>query len=69
MASVTEDSLALVLEALSTVVQVDDGKWLTPDIATAVVNMLLATYQKNVNGEFEFSPLDSSCLFLPVYQC
>lgn len=50
MSSVTEDSLALVLEALSTVSQVDEGKWLTPDLATTIVSMLLATYQRNVNG-------------------
>jgi hypothetical protein len=55
MATVTEDSLALVLEALSTVVQVDDGKWLTPEIATTVVGMLLATYERNVNGEYYHS--------------
>ena len=55
MSSVTEDSLALVLEALSTVTQVDEGKWLTPDLATTLVGMLLATYQRNVNGLFNSS--------------
>ena len=52
MASVTEDSLALVLEALSTVVQVDGGKWLTPELATQVVQLLLQTYARNANGEW-----------------
>jgi importin-9 len=51
MSSVTEDSLVLVLEALSTVTQVDDGAWLTPELATTIVQMLLATYERNVNGE------------------
>jgi importin-9 len=56
MSSVTEDTLALVLEALSTVTQVDEGKWVTPDLATTIVGMLLATYQRNVNGAFN-SPI------------
>jgi len=51
MSSVTEDALALVLEALSTVTQVDDGSWLTPELATTIVQMLLSTYERNVNGE------------------
>ncbi|PVG01815.1 ARM repeat-containing protein [Serendipita vermifera] len=55
MSTVTEDSLALVLEALSTVTQVDDGKWLTPDLATTIVNMLLTTYQRNVNDPISLS--------------
>lgn len=55
MSSVTEDSLVLVLEALSTVTQVDDGSWLTPDIATKIVQMLLSTYERNVNDPISLS--------------
>lgn len=50
MGSATEDSLGVVLEALSTVIQVDTGRWLTPELATTVVGMMLASYEKNING-------------------
>ncbi|CCA73674.1 related to KAP114-Member of the karyopherin-beta family, nuclear import [Serendipita indica DSM 11827] len=55
MTSVTEDSLALVLEALSTVVQVDGGKWLTPELATQVVQLMLQTYARNANDPISLS--------------
>ncbi|KAG8810837.1 hypothetical protein FRC17_002742, partial [Serendipita sp. 399] len=55
METVTEDSLALVLEALSTVTQVDNGKWLTPELATSIVGVLLKTYARNVNDPISLS--------------
>ncbi|KAG8780119.1 hypothetical protein FRC20_008445 [Serendipita sp. 405] len=55
MDTVTEDSLALVLEALSTVTQVDNGKWLTPELATNIVGILLKNYARNVNDPISLS--------------
>ena len=52
MSTVTEDALALVLEGLSAVIEVDEGKWLTPDQVATIVQMLLVTFEKNVNGTF-----------------
>lgn len=52
MSTVTEDALALVLEGLSAVIEVDEGKWLTPDQVATIVQMLLVTFEKNVNGMF-----------------
>jgi hypothetical protein len=50
VSTVTEDALALVLEGLSAVIEVDEGKWLTPDQVATIVQMLLVTFEKNVNG-------------------
>ena len=50
VSTVTEDALALVLEGLSAVIEVDEGKWLTPEQVATIVQMLLVTFEKNVNG-------------------
>jgi importin-9 len=50
VSTVTEDALALVLEGLSAVIGIDEGKWLTPDQVATIVQMLLVTFEKNVNG-------------------
>jgi len=50
VSTVTEDALALVLEGLSAVIEVEDGSWLTPDQVATIVQMLLVTFEKNVNG-------------------
>ncbi|TRM70438.1 armadillo-type protein [Schizophyllum amplum] len=43
----SDDALSLVLETMSVVVQVDDGKWLTPDLAQSLVAALLEVWKKN----------------------
>ncbi|KAI5824132.1 ARM repeat-containing protein [Schizophyllum commune Tattone D] len=43
----SDDALSLVLETMSVVVQVDDGKWLTTDLAQSLVVALLDVWKKN----------------------
>jgi hypothetical protein len=50
VSTVTEDALGLVLEGLSAVLEVDEGNWLTPDQVATVVQMLLVTFENNING-------------------
>lgn len=43
----SEDTLTLVLETLAVVVQIDDGKWITEDLARAIVLAILDVWMKN----------------------
>ena len=43
----SEDTLTLVLETLAVVVQIDDGKWITEDLARALVVAILDVWMKN----------------------
>ena len=43
----SDDALSLVLETMSVVVQVDDGKWLTTDLAQSLVVALLDVWKNN----------------------
>ncbi|EDR15931.1 uncharacterized protein LACBIDRAFT_242896 [Laccaria bicolor S238N-H82] len=43
----SEDTLSLVLETLSVVVEVDQGKWLTHDLADSLVVAVLEVWHKN----------------------
>ena len=46
----TEDTLSLVLETLSVVVEVDGSKWLTPELANSLVLAVLEVWAKNNKG-------------------
>lgn len=46
----TEDTLSLVLETLSVVVEVDESKWLTPELANSLVLAVLDVWAKNNKG-------------------
>jgi len=46
----SEDTLSLVLETLSVVVEVDQGKWLTHDLADSLVVAVLEVWHKNNKG-------------------
>lgn len=46
----TEDTLSLVLETLSVVVEVDQSKWVTPELANDLVLALLEVWMKNIKG-------------------
>ncbi|OJT08019.1 Importin-9 [Trametes pubescens] len=43
----SEDTLTLVLETLAVVVQIDDGKWITEDLARSIVVAVLDVWMKN----------------------
>lgn len=47
----TEDTLSLVLETLSVVVEVDDSKWMTSDLAYSLIVTVLDVWAKNNKGD------------------
>lgn len=47
----SEDTLSLVLETLSVVIEVDKGQWLTLDLANSLVLAILEVWTKNIKGE------------------
>jgi len=51
----TEDTLSLVLETLSVVVEVDESKWLTPELANSLVLAVIEVWMKNNKGGVSFS--------------
>lgn len=50
----TEDTLTLVLETLSVVVEVDGSKWLTTELANSLVLSVLEVWAKNNKGMLFF---------------
>ncbi|KAI0319475.1 armadillo-type protein [Amylostereum chailletii] len=53
----TDDTLTLVLETLSEVVEVDDGNWLTVDLTNDLVAALLEVWTKNIKDPIFLSIL------------
>jgi len=51
----TEDTLTLVLEAVNVVIQIDDGKWLNPELAQVLTQAVLEVWTRNIKGQL-FSP-------------
>jgi len=49
----SEDTLSLILETLSVVLEVDQGKWLSPELADSLVSALLDVWGKNNKGEYQ----------------
>lgn len=47
----TEDTLSLVLETLSVVVEVDDSKWMTSELAYSLIVAVLDVWAKNNKGD------------------
>jgi hypothetical protein len=56
----SEDTLSLVLETLAVVIDIDQGKWLTPELAQSLVNAILEVWSKNNKGSS--SPSDEKRL-------
>src|SRR6266498_3234129 len=54
--SASEDTLSLVLETIAVVLEVDEGKWLTVDLAASLVNAALQVWNGNNKGEFLHYP-------------
>lgn len=48
----SDDTLSLVLETLSVVIEVDKGKWLTADLANSLVLAVLEVWNKNNKGDW-----------------
>lgn len=46
----SEDTLTLILETLAVILEVDEGKWLTPDLAASLVKASLDVWSKNNKG-------------------
>jgi hypothetical protein len=46
----SEDTLSLVLETLSVVLEVDHGSWLTPELTETLVASALEVWNKNNKG-------------------
>lgn len=45
-----EDTLSLILETLSAVIEVDGGKWITPELAESLVIVMLQVWAQNNKG-------------------
>lgn len=48
----SEDTLALVLDTLSVVVEIGGGDWITTELANAIVNAVFDVWYKNQRGLF-----------------
>ncbi len=46
----SDDTLSLVLETLSVVLEVDQGKWLTGELAQSLISAVLEVWSKNNKG-------------------
>ncbi|KAJ7665464.1 ARM repeat-containing protein [Mycena polygramma] len=55
----SEDTLSLVLETLSVVVQVDKGRWLTTELADSLVQAILQVWTKNNKDPIFLSNVDN----------
>ncbi|KAJ6609355.1 ARM repeat-containing protein [Mycena sp. CBHHK59/15] len=55
----SDDTLSLVLETLSVVVQVDKGSWLTPELADSLVAAILEVWTKNNKDPIFLSIVDN----------
>ena len=47
----SDDTLSLVLETLSVVLEVDQGQWLTPELVQSLVSAVLEVWSKNNKGQ------------------
>lgn len=50
MSTTTEDTLTLVLEAISVIVEVAEGKWLDPELARILSQAALDVWARNIKG-------------------
>lgn len=48
----TEDTLALVLEAINAVLEIGDGEWLDPELARMLSEAALEVWTRNIKGTF-----------------
>jgi hypothetical protein len=58
LAATSEDALSLSLETLSAIVGVDEGKWMTTEVANSLALAVLQAWMKNSRGEARH-PCDS----------
>ncbi|KAH9486456.1 Importin-9 [Psilocybe cubensis] len=53
----SEDTLSLILETLSVVIEIDQGKWLTPDLTEYLISASLEVWSKNTKDPIFISIL------------
>ena len=64
----SEDTLSLVLETLSVVLEVEKGRWLTEELAAALVAAVLDVWSKNTKGwSYSHSAVPFSCFSDPIF--
>lgn len=51
----SEDTLLLVLETMSVCIEVESGKWITPDLATSITVAILEVWMKTNKGSTYFN--------------
>lgn len=57
----TSDTLTLVLDALSTLLRVHSGAWLTVELADTLVPAVLNLWTRNAQGTHSLVTCNSSC--------
>jgi hypothetical protein len=50
LSDATEDALTLVVEALLAVIEMDESRWMTPELTAPLVVALMSVWVKNVKG-------------------
>jgi importin-9 len=58
----SEDTLALVLDTLSVVMQIEKATWLTTDLASSLVKAILQVWSHHNKGTRKFHRLSCSIL-------
>ena len=48
----SEDTLTLLLETFSAIIEVDGGKWITPDLAETLTSAMLQVWTQNNKGSY-----------------
>ncbi|KZV81039.1 ARM repeat-containing protein [Exidia glandulosa HHB12029] len=64
----SEDTLSLVVETLVTVLSLENGSWLTPDLTAMLSNALLDVWAKNVKDPILLSVLEDAFIALAKAQ-
>jgi hypothetical protein len=50
LAATSDDTLSLILETLSVIVEVDDASWMSEDLAKSLVIATLDVWMKHIRG-------------------
>lgn len=64
LTTTTEDTLTLVLETISVVVEVGEGKWLDPELARLLSQAALDIWTRNIKGQLGIRTFRSIHVFI-----